>query len=81
MTAVVYQGGEGEQAWRRKLQTYSEIQHPNIVQIHGVVNSSGLYATIFHDEFISFDRYFDDLAHYSIEEAPITGLYLIYPLL
>ncbi|KAF8158697.1 hypothetical protein K438DRAFT_1860992 [Mycena galopus ATCC 62051] len=42
MTAVVYQGEEGEQAWRRELQPYSGIRHPNIVQIYGVVNSSGL---------------------------------------
>ncbi|KAF8137788.1 hypothetical protein K438DRAFT_734325 [Mycena galopus ATCC 62051] len=78
MTAVVYQGKEGEQAWCRELQTYSGIRHPNIVQIYGVINSSGLYATIFHDEFISFDRYVDDLTQYSFEEAPITGLYLLY---
>ncbi|KAF8152118.1 hypothetical protein K438DRAFT_377380 [Mycena galopus ATCC 62051] len=80
MTAVVYQGEKGEQAWRRELQTYSGIRHPNIVQIHGVVNSSGLYATIFHDEFISGDQYSDDLG-YAFEEAPLTTLYLLYCLL
>ncbi|KAF8152138.1 hypothetical protein K438DRAFT_2026876, partial [Mycena galopus ATCC 62051] len=79
MTAVVYQGEEGEQAWGRELQTYSGIRHPNIVQIYGVVNSSGLYATIFHDEFIYLDRYLDDIKHF--EESPLTGFYLLYCLI
>ncbi|KAF8158677.1 hypothetical protein K438DRAFT_1860956, partial [Mycena galopus ATCC 62051] len=79
MTAVVYQGEEGEQAWRRALQTYSGIRHPNIVQIYGVVNSRGLYATIFHDEFISLLQYCYDLIQYDFfEKAPLTVFYLSY---
>ncbi|KAF8137800.1 hypothetical protein K438DRAFT_1996728 [Mycena galopus ATCC 62051] len=78
MTAVVYQGEEGEQAWRRELQTYSGIRHPNIVQIYGAVSSSGLYATIFHDEFISLDQYCDDLDQYDFQKELFTRIYLAY---
>ncbi|KAF8146348.1 hypothetical protein K438DRAFT_1990884 [Mycena galopus ATCC 62051] len=69
MTAAVYQGEEGEQAWRRELQTYSGIRHPNIVQIYGVVNSS---------EFIPFDQYSDDVEQYGFELAPLTLIHIAY---
>ncbi|KAJ7509642.1 hypothetical protein B0H11DRAFT_2184208 [Mycena galericulata] len=73
MTAAVYHGREGEEEWRRELQTYSGIRHPNIVQIYGAVNSSGLSATIFHDELLPLQQYYD-----LYKDSPLIYIYVKY---
>ncbi|KAJ7509616.1 hypothetical protein B0H11DRAFT_1253484 [Mycena galericulata] len=70
MTAAVYHEREGDEEWRRELQTYSGIR---VVQIYGAVNSSALSATIFHDELIPLSQYYD-LYKYS----PLMYMYLKY---
>ncbi|KAJ7509633.1 hypothetical protein B0H11DRAFT_1960453 [Mycena galericulata] len=73
MTAAVYRGREGEEEWRRELQTYSGIRHPNIVQVYGAVNSSDLSATIFHDELIPLRQYYD-----LYKDSPLIYIYVKY---
>ncbi|KAF7344847.1 hypothetical protein MVEN_01646400 [Mycena venus] len=59
MTAAVYQGNNAAEVnleWQEELSKYSGIRHPNILQVFGTVNSSGLYATIFHADLVLAQR-------------------------
>ncbi|KAJ7104850.1 hypothetical protein C8R44DRAFT_987774, partial [Mycena epipterygia] len=63
MTAAIYEGEHTEKTWRRELSKYSGFRHPNFVQLYGIVNSGGLYATIFHDELVPVQQYFEEHRH------------------
>ncbi|KAJ7455138.1 hypothetical protein FB451DRAFT_1408010 [Mycena latifolia] len=52
MTVAVYQGEKAEEEWRQDISRYSWLRHPNVVQLFGTINSSGIHAAIFHDELI-----------------------------
>ncbi|KAJ7851837.1 hypothetical protein B0H14DRAFT_2761147 [Mycena olivaceomarginata] len=71
MTVAVYEGANAEEAWKAELSKYSGLRHPNFVQLFGAVNSTGLYATIFHDDLIPVDRYLEEYQH-----SPISVVYL-----
>ncbi|KAJ7147407.1 hypothetical protein C8R43DRAFT_953102 [Mycena crocata] len=49
MTVAMYQGDNAEAEWQQHISTVSVLRHPNLVQIYGAANSSGMYATVFHD--------------------------------
>ncbi|KAF8215563.1 hypothetical protein K438DRAFT_2007919 [Mycena galopus ATCC 62051] len=49
-SAAMYTGKDAEQNWERDLAVYSGIRHPNFLQVHGLVNAHGIYATVFHDD-------------------------------
>ncbi|KAJ7610403.1 hypothetical protein FB45DRAFT_942409, partial [Roridomyces roridus] len=53
MTAMTYQGEDAEQQWREEVSRYSQIRHPNIAQLFGVVHS-GLRAAVFHGEMVPY---------------------------
>ncbi|KAJ7095652.1 hypothetical protein C8R44DRAFT_890051 [Mycena epipterygia] len=63
MTVALYQGQNAEKTWKRELATYSGLRHPNIVQLYGVVNSGGVYGTIFHDELVPVKQFLDQYQH------------------
>ncbi|KAF8207728.1 hypothetical protein K438DRAFT_343175 [Mycena galopus ATCC 62051] len=52
MTAAVYQGDGAEEQVREKISRYSELRHPNLLHLYGLVRSGGLHATVFHDDLI-----------------------------
>ncbi|KAJ7508778.1 hypothetical protein B0H11DRAFT_1962562, partial [Mycena galericulata] len=63
MTVAVYQGENAEEKWKRELAKYSGNRHPNFVQPFGIVDSSGLYATVFHDELVPVRQYIEEYGH------------------
>ncbi|KAJ7120210.1 hypothetical protein C8R44DRAFT_877658 [Mycena epipterygia] len=63
MTVAVYEGKNAEETWKCELAKYSGLRHPNIMQLYGAVNSGGLYAMIFHDDLVSFERFMDEYRH------------------
>ncbi|KAJ7443467.1 hypothetical protein FB451DRAFT_94303 [Mycena latifolia] len=52
MTVALYQGENAEEECRQDVLQYSWLRHPNVVQLFGTINSSGIHAAIFHDELI-----------------------------
>ncbi|KAJ6549630.1 hypothetical protein B0H10DRAFT_2128284 [Mycena sp. CBHHK59/15] len=71
MTIAVYQGQHAEEDWRRDLDQYSGIHHPNFLQIYGAVQSSGLHAVVFYDDLVPLDEMYD-----SYHNSPILYVYL-----
>jgi len=57
MTAALYLGGGAEEDWKQDLSLHSHLRHPNFVQIYATASSSGIRATIFHDELIPFKHF------------------------
>ncbi|KAF7330731.1 hypothetical protein MSAN_02445700 [Mycena sanguinolenta] len=49
VTVAMYQGDGVEEEWRKDVAKYESIWHPNVMQIYGLVSSTGLYAMVFHD--------------------------------
>ncbi|KAJ7461442.1 hypothetical protein FB451DRAFT_1404676 [Mycena latifolia] len=52
MTVALYESENAEEEWRQDVSRYSCLRHPNILQLFGTINSSGIHAAIFHDELI-----------------------------
>ncbi|KAF7365950.1 hypothetical protein MVEN_00470400 [Mycena venus] len=52
LTAAVYQGETAEEYLRDTVLKYSWLRHPNIVQLFGIVNTSGIHAVIYHDDLV-----------------------------
>ncbi|KAJ7508770.1 hypothetical protein B0H11DRAFT_1355961 [Mycena galericulata] len=63
VTVAVYQGQDAKENWKRELAKYSEIWHPNFVQVFGIVSSPGLYATVLHDELVPVGQYMQEYQH------------------
>ncbi|KAJ7223428.1 hypothetical protein GGX14DRAFT_658107 [Mycena pura] len=81
---AVYQGDKVDQEkWQEDVSKYANLRHPNIVQIYGVTVSSGIHATVFHDE-KKYRRspiatvYFWSFAHAFFYLASVAGNYLMY---
>ncbi|KAJ7508796.1 hypothetical protein B0H11DRAFT_1962643, partial [Mycena galericulata] len=75
MTVAVYQGENAEEKWKRELAKYSGIRHPNFVQPFGIVSSSGLYATVYHDELVPVREYIEE---YGLSMLSIVYLYVYF---
>ncbi|KAJ7616606.1 hypothetical protein FB45DRAFT_230778 [Roridomyces roridus] len=56
MTVALYTGEDAKEEWSHEISRYSNLRHPNLMQIYAAAASNGIFATIFHDESISFDR-------------------------
>ncbi|KAJ6518118.1 hypothetical protein C8R47DRAFT_6850 [Mycena vitilis] len=56
MTAAVYQGDGAEEEWREEILRYSNLRHPYLVQLYGVVKTRNLHAAIFHDDLAPVDE-------------------------
>ncbi|KAF7337299.1 hypothetical protein MSAN_02282500 [Mycena sanguinolenta] len=77
VTVAMYQGDGAEEEWRTDVATYESIWHPHVMQLYGFVNTTRLYAMVFHDELIPFDEFFSHFQHSSILTAYIKGYGLI----
>ncbi|KAJ6523861.1 hypothetical protein B0H19DRAFT_647046 [Mycena capillaripes] len=53
MTAALYEGDRAEERWREDISRYSELRHPNLFQLYGMITSGSLHAAVFHDDVIS----------------------------
>ncbi|KAF7353284.1 hypothetical protein MSAN_01516300 [Mycena sanguinolenta] len=49
VTVATYQGDGAEKEWRKDVAKYKSVWHPHIMQLYGLVSSTGLYAMVFHD--------------------------------
>ncbi|KAJ7838053.1 hypothetical protein B0H13DRAFT_2677605, partial [Mycena leptocephala] len=70
-TVAVYQGPGAEQDWLAAIKKREALWHPNILQWYGVARAPGLYATIFHDDLIPFQRYLD-----IYDPSPLTAVHM-----
>ncbi|KAJ7605434.1 hypothetical protein DFH06DRAFT_1385064 [Mycena polygramma] len=52
VTAAVYEGDGAEEDWQEEIIRYSNLRHPNLVQLYGVVKTRNLHAAVFHDDLI-----------------------------
>ncbi|KAJ7508802.1 hypothetical protein B0H11DRAFT_2184547 [Mycena galericulata] len=73
VTVIVYQGQNAEEEWKREVVKNSGIWHPNFVQLYGIVSSSGIYATIFHDELVPAEQYMEE---YEDSASVLSTVYL-----
>ncbi|KAJ7832333.1 hypothetical protein B0H14DRAFT_1175011 [Mycena olivaceomarginata] len=71
MTVFVHRGDRAEEEWKREIERCSRFRHPNLAQLYGTVNSSGFYATIFHDELVPFHAYIE-----KYRDSPLSTVYL-----
>ncbi|KAJ7643455.1 hypothetical protein DFH06DRAFT_1213266 [Mycena polygramma] len=51
-TAAVYEGDGAEEQWREEIARYSNLRHPNLVQLYGVVKTQDLHVAVFHDDLV-----------------------------
>ncbi|KAJ7616535.1 hypothetical protein FB45DRAFT_934431 [Roridomyces roridus] len=72
MTVALYTGEDAKEAWSHEISRYSNLRHPNLMQIYAAAASNGICATIFHDEPISLDRRFETCGRHQ----PFWRLYL-----
>ncbi|KAJ6474273.1 hypothetical protein C8R45DRAFT_385093 [Mycena sanguinolenta] len=59
LTVALYQGHSAEEEWKRHLARHSRLRHPHILQIYASASSSGIHATIFHDDLVLFSEFLD----------------------
>ncbi|KAJ6485676.1 hypothetical protein C8R45DRAFT_279131 [Mycena sanguinolenta] len=71
MTVALYQGDHAEEEWRESVSIHASLRHPHILQIYATANSSGIHATVFHDDLIPFDQFLDSFRHSAILQAYI----------
>ncbi|KAJ7050608.1 hypothetical protein C8F01DRAFT_678646 [Mycena amicta] len=57
MTVAIFQGDNAEEQWSQTVLEHSSLRHPNVVQLYGVSSSSGVHATVYHDELIPFEHF------------------------
>ncbi|KAJ7470013.1 hypothetical protein B0H11DRAFT_1388948 [Mycena galericulata] len=53
VTAAVYEGDGAEEQWRAEISRYSELRHPYLLQLHGIVSTGSIHVAIFQDDLIS----------------------------
>ncbi|KAK7063348.1 hypothetical protein R3P38DRAFT_2818264 [Favolaschia claudopus] len=58
MTVTTFEGEEKEvnETWDEYISLHMRLRHPNILQLFGITSSQGLYAAIYHDEYISWEQ-------------------------
>ncbi|KAJ7063811.1 hypothetical protein C8F01DRAFT_35804 [Mycena amicta] len=91
MMVAIFQGDNAEEQWSQTVLKHSSLRHPNVVQLYGVSSSSGVHATVYHDELIPFEHFLNryrhshflllDLWAYFIEEqgAAIDYFWSVFP--
>ncbi|KAJ6473678.1 hypothetical protein C8R45DRAFT_1011528 [Mycena sanguinolenta] len=71
MTVALYQGDHAEEEWRKDLSRHSPLRHPFILQIYAIASSSGIHATVFHDDILPFQQFLESFQHSAILQAYI----------
>ncbi|KAF7364422.1 hypothetical protein MSAN_01103200 [Mycena sanguinolenta] len=71
MTVALYQGDNAEEEWKRDLSRYSGLRHPHILQIYASASSSGIHATVFHDDLVLFSQFLGSFRSSAILQAYI----------
>ncbi|KAJ7019864.1 hypothetical protein C8F04DRAFT_325120 [Mycena alexandri] len=57
MTVAVYQGDGAEEAWRRDVELYMSVRHPNIIQIWGGASWGEINTTMFHGDLVPVKQF------------------------
>ncbi|KAF7342774.1 hypothetical protein MSAN_01992600 [Mycena sanguinolenta] len=73
MTVALYQGHNSQKEWRRDFSYHSDLRHPHIVQIYATAGSSGIHATVFHDDLIPYEQFLESFRHSAILRAYISA--------
>ncbi|KAJ7369208.1 hypothetical protein DFH08DRAFT_984163 [Mycena albidolilacea] len=58
MTVTLYQGDDTEEEWHQHVMKYESIRHPKIMQLYGLLSTTGLRGMVFHDELIPLLQFF-----------------------
>ncbi|KAJ7034612.1 hypothetical protein C8F04DRAFT_1234218 [Mycena alexandri] len=69
VTVAVYQGSGAEEDWRRDVEKYTLVRHPNILQICGGASYGNIHATVFHGDLVLFEQFL-------APQSPIMTVYL-----
>ncbi|KAJ7744826.1 hypothetical protein B0H14DRAFT_3167482, partial [Mycena olivaceomarginata] len=56
MTAALFQGEGAEEQWREMISRYSNLRHPNLLQLYGIASTRGLHAAVFHDDLVPYKK-------------------------
>ncbi|KAK7063360.1 hypothetical protein R3P38DRAFT_2818279 [Favolaschia claudopus] len=58
MTVTTYEGQEKDvnEVWDEYISLHMRLRHPNVLQLFGIMSAQGLYAAIYHDEYISWEQ-------------------------
>ncbi|KAF7353263.1 hypothetical protein MSAN_01514200 [Mycena sanguinolenta] len=73
VTVAVYQGDGTEDEWGKHIPKYESIWNPCLMQLYGLVNTKGLYATVFHDEWVSYPQFLRRFQHSPIWSTYVFG--------
>ncbi|KAK6966768.1 hypothetical protein R3P38DRAFT_3152229 [Favolaschia claudopus] len=55
-TVAIYEGKDANEEWDTYIDIHSRLRHPNFMQLFGVSTANGLYAAVFHHEYIPFEQ-------------------------
>ncbi|KAJ7775453.1 hypothetical protein B0H16DRAFT_1879847 [Mycena metata] len=59
VTVAVYQGEGAEEAWRRDIEMYMSVRHPNIIQTWAGASYGNVHATVFHGDLVPLKAFMD----------------------
>ncbi|KAJ7022353.1 hypothetical protein C8F04DRAFT_1138261, partial [Mycena alexandri] len=68
VTVAMYEGAGAEEDWRRDVERYIFLRHPNLLQIYGVASSGAMHATIFYGDLIPYTQF-------ALSFSPIMNVY------
>ncbi|KAJ7018582.1 hypothetical protein C8F04DRAFT_1198799 [Mycena alexandri] len=54
MAVTLYQGDGAKDRWKEDISQYSELRHPYLAQLYGIVSTANLHAVVFHDDLIPY---------------------------
>ncbi|KAF7374159.1 hypothetical protein MSAN_00297600 [Mycena sanguinolenta] len=57
VTVAMYEGDGAVQEWRRDIQKYMTVRHPNIVQLYATASCGDTRAVVFHDDLIPLQQF------------------------
>ncbi|KAF7353367.1 hypothetical protein MSAN_01525300 [Mycena sanguinolenta] len=72
VTVAMYHGDAAKEEWRQHITQYEIARHPNIMQLYGLVSTTGLRAMVFHDELIPCSQFLRRFEH-----SPILCTYIM----
>ncbi|KAK7013002.1 hypothetical protein R3P38DRAFT_1514587 [Favolaschia claudopus] len=55
-TVAMYEGKDANEEWDKYIAIHSRLRHPNFLQLFGMLTADGLYAAVFHEEYIPFKQ-------------------------
>ncbi|KAK6984915.1 hypothetical protein R3P38DRAFT_334936 [Favolaschia claudopus] len=69
-TVAMYEGEDANEEWDKYIAIHSQLRHPNVLQLFGIATADGIYAAVFHEEYISFQH--------ALESYTLTPAHVLY---